>query len=189
MATLYASVGVVGYWSRGEAIDGIIIFSLGDSPRVRFAAALILLQALSQYLVNLNVWTHNLLTLIARSGENGDAAADAIQCSSDHCPWRWLGASIFVVAYSYAISTTVPYFSTLVGLVTSATYLTCAYALPAWFTLRLIGKRLGMAERCLLWSFIPISFLFSGVGLYGSIISLIDDVAGGEGGGWSSKHA
>ena len=48
MSLLYGAVGVVGYWSRGEAITGIVIFSLGDSPRVRIAAALILVQATSQ---------------------------------------------------------------------------------------------------------------------------------------------
>ena len=52
MATLYAAVGIVGYWSRGESITGIVIFSLGDSPRIRFAAGLILIQATSQYLVS-----------------------------------------------------------------------------------------------------------------------------------------
>ena len=145
----------------------------------------------SRYLVNLNVWTHNLLTLISRIGEGkeGDETAPpnkVITCSSDHCPRRWLGASVFVVIYSYLISTTVPYFSTRVGLVTSSTYLICAYALPAWFTLRLVGKQIGVAERLLLWSLIPMAFMFSGVGLYGSIVSLIDDIEGGEGGGWNS---
>ena len=155
--------------------------------------------------VNLNVWTHNLLTLIARSGGDADRddkagleagedevdaliAPPAIKCSTDHCPKRWLAASVFVVVYSYAISTSVPYFGTLVGLVTSSTYLICAYALPSWFTLRLLGNALGTPERLLLWSLIPLSFLFSGVGLYGSIMSLIDDIEGGEGGGWNSRH-
>ena len=119
------------------------------------------------------MWTHNLLTLIARSGGGADDKAGseadgetdallspAIQCSTDHCPKRWLAASVFVVVYSYAISTSVPYFGTLVGLVTSSTYLICAYALPSWFTLRLLGNALGTPERLLLWSLIPLSFLF-----------------------------
>ncbi len=184
MAGLYAAVGVIGYWSRGDEIGGIIVFSLSDSPRVRFAAGLILLQATSQYLVNLNVWTHNLLTLFARSRSE---VLD-IRCSLDHCPWKWMRTSIFVIVYSYLISTTVPYFSTLVGLVTSATYLLCAYALPSWFTLRLLGGKLGTFERLLMWSLIPFSFLLSGVGLYSSVRALIDDVSSGEGGGWSGRR-
>ena len=67
MALLYLLVGAVGWWSRGDAIKGILIFSLGDSPLVRFASGCILIQAISQYLINLNVWLHNLLTLVSRS--------------------------------------------------------------------------------------------------------------------------
>ena len=122
-------------------------------------------------------------------GSGGEGAGSAaIQTSADHDPWRWAAASVFVVAYSYLISTSVPYFGTLVGLVTSSTYLICAYALPSWFTLRLLARSLGGPERALLWSLIPLSFLFSGVGLYGSIMSLIDDIAGGVGGGWDSRR-
>mmetsp|Transcript_35135 Transcript_35135/g.78203 ORF Transcript_35135/g.78203 Transcript_35135/m.78203 type:complete len:519 (+) Transcript_35135:215-1771(+) len=226
MTVLYGGLGAVGYWSRGDAITGIVIFSLGDTPRSRVASALILVQATSQYLVNLNVWTHNLLVLLHRSGkphaqshdhadgvdathfladdqaeagaEAGSgrrraagatgAAPDTITCSGDHCWKRWLVASLFVVAYSYGISTTVPYFSTLVGLVTSATYLICAYVLPAWFTLRLLGSRIYLLEKVVLWSLIPFSFLLSGVGLYASVMALLQDVQGGEG-GWSHGRA
>ena len=92
------------------------------------------------------------------------------------------------MVYSYLISTSIPYFGTLVGLVTASTYLICAYALPSWFTLRLLARSLGGPERALLWSLIPLSFVFSGIGLYGSIVSLINDIEGGEGGGWNSKH-
>lgn len=186
MAILYGSLGIVGYWSRGDAITGIIIFDLGHSPRVRFAAACILVQACSQYLVNLNVWTHNLLVLLARTfPTKGEEHHADVQCSGDHCRWRWLAASVFVCIYSYLISTTVPYFGTLVGIVTSSTYLICAYALPAWFTLRLLGHKLAGWETVLLYSLIPISFVLSAIGLYGSLVSLVNDIEGGEGGGWS----
>lgn len=43
--------------------------------------------------------------------------------AAQHCPWRWLGASLFVVTYSWLISMSVPYFSSLVGIVASSTYL------------------------------------------------------------------
>lgn len=67
MGGLYLAVGVVGWWSKGDKITEILIFSLEDTPLVRFAAGCILLQAISQYLINLNVWLHNLLTLVSRS--------------------------------------------------------------------------------------------------------------------------
>ena len=44
MSVIYGAMGVVGYWSRGSAITSIVIFSLGDSPRIRVASAFILVQ-------------------------------------------------------------------------------------------------------------------------------------------------
>lgn len=136
-------------------------------------SAFLLSQATAQYLINLNVWTHNLLVLLARrklvsrrktsaalrhaheaSNGNGttadhdhdhahgpaaDGAAvnvgdninnedagheegyeehlhhpDVPRCSTDHCKWLWAGWSCFVVLYSYLISISLPFFSTLV---------------------------------------------------------------------------
>ena len=72
--------------------------------------------------------------------------------------------SVCIVGYSFGISVTLPFFSTLVGLVTSVTYLTCAYTIPAWFTLRLLGERVSRAEYWLLWAIIPVSLAFSALG-------------------------
>lgn len=59
---------------------------------------------------------------------SGDSQAPAVpRCSSDHARLPWLAATIFVVSYSYLLSMSVPYFSTLVGIVASSTYLVCAY--------------------------------------------------------------
>lgn len=49
------------------------------------------------------------------------------RCSSDHSRLPWLAGTLFVVSYSYLLSMSVPYFSTLVGIVASSTYLVCAY--------------------------------------------------------------
>lgn len=65
--------------------------------------------------------THNLLVLLGRSvGHEQSAVA---RSAAQHCHWRWLGASLFVVLYSWLISMSVPYFSSLVGIVASSTYL------------------------------------------------------------------
>lgn len=65
--------------------------------------------------------THNLLVLLGRSlGHEQSAVA---RSAAQHCQWRWLGASLFVVLYSWLISMSVPYFSSLVGIVASSTYL------------------------------------------------------------------
>ena len=166
-------------------------------------------------MVNLNVWTHNLLTLFVRSGEAGEATEEVedesepegsksaipriqsegnvsvslggggtIHSSSDHSAYSWFFCSAFVVIYSYLVSTSVPHFSTLVSLITSATFLISSYTLPAWFTLRLVGKDLGVLERVTMWAMIPASLVLSGVGLYASISMLIENVEQGE--GWSA---
>ncbi len=60
-----------------------------------------------------------------------------------------------------------------------------AYALPAWFTLRLLRDRIGVLESVLLHSLIPLSLLLSIIGMIGSLNDLMKDIQGGEGGGWS----
>jgi vesicular inhibitory amino acid transporter len=106
--------------------------------------------------------------------------------TGDHSSAAWLGATTFVAAYSGAIAVLVPFFCTLVGLVTSVTYLTCAYTLPAWFMLRLAkqgGSALVMrpGEKWLLTMIIPLSVIASAVGLAASLRTFVYEAGGGEG--------
>jgi vesicular inhibitory amino acid transporter len=66
---------------------------------------------------------------------------------------------------------------------TSVTYLVCAYTLPAWFALKLCGAWLGPWERYFLMALIPASLLGSAVGLWASVMALINDLGGGAEGG------
>ncbi len=70
-------------------------------------------QAMAQYVVNLNVWSHNLLVLLGRRF-SWRGAADA-RCAHNHDRLSWGAATVFVIAYSFLVSMTVPYFSSLVG--------------------------------------------------------------------------
>ena len=83
--------------------------------------------------MNLNVWTHNILTLVARRraglSASGGSLCD-VRTACDHARAPWAAVSAGVVAYSCAVALTLPFFSTLVGLMSSVTYLTCAYTLP-----------------------------------------------------------
>ena len=221
MSTLYLTLGAVGYWSKGSNVAEIVVFSLGEGLLGRVAAACVLVQAIAQYMVNLNVWTHNLLVLMARkrkarrtksmqalaaaagysddapsgvsgaglggrvNGVNGtnygadlleDDPRDDPSTSTDHPRLKWFFASAFVLAYSYGISMSVPFFSSLVGIVASSTYLICAYALPCWFTLRLFGPELSMFERWLCKGIIPLALLLSAAGLVSSVSTLIQNI-------------
>jgi hypothetical protein len=93
-----------------------------------------------------------------------------------HTSSQWFATSLFVLSYSYVVSSGFPYFSSLVSLFTSSTFLVCAYVLPAWFSLRLLGKRMSWQERLLLRALIPACIAMSMVGLYGSVQSLYADI-------------
>lgn len=67
------------------------------------------------------------------------------------------------------------------GLVTSVTYLTCAYTLPAWFALKLLAAQLHPLERAFLMAVIPLSIVASAIGLAASIVTYITESGGGEG--------
>ncbi len=83
-----------------------------------------------------------------------------------------------MVAYSFLISMSVPFFSSLVALVTSATYLTCAYTIPAAFTLLLLRSRLSCAELTLCTLLIPLSIAMSGAGFFSATQQLLEDILG-----------
>lgn len=99
-------------------------------------------------------------------------------CAGDHARLPWLAASAVIVAYSFGISWSLPFFSTLVGLVTSVTYLTCAYTIPCWFTLRLLGSRISRAEYALCWALVPLSIAFSCLGFGCSLYALVQNLGG-----------
>lgn len=132
------------------------------------------LQAIAQYLVNLNVWSHNLLVLLGRAAGKTKSAEARSACQ--HCRWQWLATTLFVVSYSWLISVFLPYFSSLVGIVASSTYLVCAYTLPCWFALKLFSSRMWRGELWLCHILIPVSLLLSAAGLVSSIRTLISDI-------------
>ncbi|KAG2491782.1 hypothetical protein HYH03_009942 [Edaphochlamys debaryana] len=184
MTALYGSFGAVGYWSKGATVHGIVIFSMSPGPLAQIASGFIFFQALAQYLVNLNVWAHNLLVLLHRRGrKNIEESPDIchVQSTGDHKARDWFAATAFIAFYSAIIAVAVPFFCTLVGLVTSVTYLTCAYTLPAWFALVLLGDRLGLVERVWLKALIPLSIILSCIGLVASVKTYMVESSGGEG--------
>ncbi|GLC36986.1 hypothetical protein PLESTB_000171200 [Pleodorina starrii] len=185
MTALYGGFGAVGYWSKGSNVHGIVIFNMSPGLPAQIAAAFIFFQALAQYLVNLNVWTHNLLVLVSRRANNAGSDSWAednhAKSTGDHASSHWLAATAFVAAYSAVIAVAVPFFCTLVGLVTSVTYLTCAYTLPAWFAIKLLGSKLGGLEKAWLVFLIPVSIALSVVGFVASVRTYITEASGGEG--------
>lgn len=83
------------------------------------------------------------------------------------------GGRAGVVAYSFLISMSVPQFSSLVALITSATYLTCAYTIPCWFTLLLLRDRIAPLEAAVCTALIPLSIVMSCGGLAAAMRNLL----------------
>ena len=74
--------------SRGAAVTDVIIFGIGNDWLARAACNALLIPGVGQYLVNLNIWTHNILTLLARSRVRHAAAAlTAMPASSCRPPF------------------------------------------------------------------------------------------------------
>ena len=104
--------------------------------------------------------------------------AARIESSADHHWLGWAAGTTFVVAYSFLISMSVPFFSSLVALVTSATYLTCAYTIPCAFTLLLLRGRLSCGELALCSALIPLSVAMSCAGFFSAMQQLLEDILG-----------
>ena len=83
-----------------------------------------------------------------------------------------------MISYAYAVSVSIPFFSTLVGLIASATYLTTAYTIPCLFTLLQLGKRIPRIEYLACALIIPLSVAASAAGLYSSVLALLEDLGG-----------
>lgn len=186
MTLAYTVLGVLGYASRGKNVHGVIIFALGSGPWERAAAAAVLVQASAQYLVNLNVWSHNVLVLAHRRRMRSQAAEATANCggadadprvASDHGPAPWAAVTAGVVAYSYAISATLPYFSTLAGIMVAGTYLVTAYVAPCAFALKLLP--LSQIERAWCRTLIIVMSAASLAGLGFSVTALVQNIGGG----------
>jgi hypothetical protein len=52
----------------------------------------------------------------------------------------------------------------------------CAYTLPCWFGLKLLGSTMWRSELWLCHIMIPLSLLLSASGFYSSVHSLIDNI-------------
>lgn len=96
--------------------------------------------------------------------------------ANDHHWLVWLVTTFLVISYAYGIAVSIPFFSTLVGLIASATYLTTAYTIPCFFTIKLLGKRLPRIEYYACAALIPLSVAASCAGMYSSVLALLEDL-------------
>ena len=104
------------------------------------------------------------------------AAAVQVQYANDHHWLVWMVTTCFTIFYAFIISISIPFFSTLVGLIASATYLTTAYTIPALCTLAIMGRKISSLEYYACILLVPLSVTGSSVGMYSSVLALVEDL-------------
>lgn len=178
MTFAYLGLAAVGYYNQGTGAAEILAFNMGHDVVMRLAILMLLIQALAQYLVNLNVWTHNILVLLSRSPLFEGRSNKVVRTAADHDSLPWFLATVFVVGYSGVVTVALPFLSALIGVLSAMTYLLCAYTLPALFVLKLFGDKVSRLEKGVLYLIIPASIALSALGLYASLLELMQGVTG-----------
>jgi hypothetical protein len=87
----------------------------------------------------------------------------------------WFTFSCVGIAYSFAVASTFPFFSTVMAIIASLGDLAGAYTLPAIFVLVLAGPRLSQAERFLCYVIVPVTLALSAWGVVSSIMQLVHE--------------
>ena len=77
------------------------------------------------------------------------------------------------ISFSFAMAIFFPYFSIVMALIASIGDLAAAYALPAMFSLKLLGDTMPSWEKLMCYVIIPVSLVLSGLGVYSSLASLL----------------
>lgn len=75
---------------------------------------------------------------------------------------------------SGAIAWAVPFFSSLMGLISAFGDLQAAYSLPALFALKMLGDRLPRWQRIVNYTLIPVSLVVFGLGVYSTVYAIVE---------------
>eukprot|EP00884_Botryococcus_braunii_P015159 jgi/Botrbrau1/23644/Bobra.55_2s0030.1 len=121
------------------------------------------------YQINLNVWTHLAQHFVVPSMNQQENA------NTPQGRLSWFTFSCVGIAYSFAVASTFPFFSTVMAIIASLGDLAGAYTLPAIFVLVLAGPRLSRAERFLCYVIVPVTLALSAWGVVSSIMQLVHE--------------
>ncbi|CAK0786030.1 hypothetical protein CVIRNUC_009243 [Coccomyxa viridis] len=172
MEVAYLMIGCVGYYRLGSDFDKSkpVTSVLPQDIWTSLANVGLLAHCIIAYMINLNVWTHLVLHLIAPSKQREE---DGEEKSSRPA---WAVTSVIGIALSCVVSVTVPFFDIIVAAIGALGDLAAAYALPALFVLVLMGSQLPRWERMLCYVVIPVTLLLSVVGVGSSVAALVRQV-------------
>lgn len=122
--------------------------------------------------IDLNVWAHTLLLLAAPQW------ADPVPSSAPAAEHRksallWLVTSLLGAAVATAIAWSVPFFSTICGLIAAVGDMAAAFILPALFCLRLVRPAMRTWEVGLCWALVPVAVVLAILGTWSSGLQLV----------------
>lgn len=170
MTVLYIIMGSVGYIRLGSSFDfsrPVTSILPHDAWNVVMNAG-IFVHCIFAYQINLNVWSDMVLHVCAPQ-----VSQTTLQQPIGRLIWAVV--TIIGIAFAFAVSVTFPYFSSVMALIAAIGDLAAAYALPALFSLKLLGHRMPTWEKALCYVLVPVSMLLSGLGVYSSLASLIKE--------------
>ena len=170
MTVVYLIMGAVGYLRLGSVFDfsrPITSVLPHDAWNVIMNAG-VFVHCIFAYQINLNVWADMILHLFAPQMNHSTRN----QVSGRMV---WAVVTVIGIAFAFAVSVTFPFFSAVMALIAAIGDLAAAYALPALFSLKLLGHRMPSWERILCYVLVPASLVLSSLGVYSSLAALITE--------------
>jgi len=145
MLLVYAGSCVVGYGSRGAAVESFLPDSLADGPLKRAVGLLLAFHVAVAYLITGQPLHRTLVealapTSAATKGGGDDAGGEAT---------RWLFVTLGLLGFGFVVSNAIPFFADFQNLLGSVTGAPIVFGFPALFYLRacrLHGKRVSRAD-------------------------------------------
>lgn len=105
---MYLLVSCVGYYTKGSSADGILVQYLPYGPGLRVAAALLFVHMIVTYLVKATVVTRAIHLYLSPKRVN----SQSLRAKAE-----WFGISTALLALSFVIGNSVPFFDELTGLI------------------------------------------------------------------------
>eukprot|EP00891_Asterochloris_glomerata_P002391 jgi/Astpho2/2391/fgenesh1_pg.00044_%23_35_t len=175
MTVLYVLTGGVGYWKLGDHNASWdksqpITSVLSSDTWTSIMNLGLLLHCLIAYQIDLYVWTDLLLTALTPASKKESRTSVAAQKA------QWFVLSTVGIAFSFAVSYLVPHFDTVMGFIAAVGDLSALFLIPSLFSLCLLRPYLGGLARLLCYLLIPLSAALSGLGVYSTVVKLIEGV-------------
>ena len=177
MLLVYAGSCVVGYSSRGAAVESFLPDSLADGPLKRTVGLLLAFHVAVAYLITGQPLHRTLVEALAPTSEAAKGGGDGPSGEAT----RWLLVTLGLLCFGFVVSNAIPFFADFQNLLGSVTGAPIVFGFPALFYLRacqLHGKRVSRVDAVgcavFLGVFLP---MFTVLGTVTALRDIADDWA------------